>query len=382
MKKILFVLTVFISIYTCYLTTVEAAVKKESVNVEYIDDQSKYGSLGYIVNVGEKSGTLVFKIEKGENNISWEKMRAIKARPGFYLTSDPYKNYVSDQFSSFSPWLSENYGTQDMIWVDIEQPTNHLIAATYIDKPKNDSGIYYLWGPMSTTKAKVSPYKITANFVEGVDVVKELIANNGDLEEKEPVTPVPPSTQKPSEPIKPIPSKPSNPKPVPSKPSPKPTPKVTYYWNGQEVKKGQVGKITVKKDINLWKREKNKLKFVRVLKKGTSFRVYGYDKKYGGQFHLGAQHYITNMPKHVKYEKLPKTLSTSPVTKLKGTLTINKNTNLWKRENNKLVKVKVLKKGQKLKIEGYDPRFGGQYVVVGGKTFVTNTKGYITFKKG
>ncbi|EWG09925.1 bifunctional metallophosphatase/5'-nucleotidase [Cytobacillus firmus] len=81
----------------------------------------------------------------------------------------------------------------------------------------------------------------------------------------------------------------------------KPAPKV--YWNGVLMNKGQIGRITVQKPINLWKRTAdNKLQFVRVLKPGQVYRVYNYDYNYFGQYGVGSGHYITNVKGYVKYE--------------------------------------------------------------------------------
>ena len=80
------------------------------------------------------------------------------------------------------------------------------------------------------------------------------------------------------------------------------TPKKTVIWKGAELKKGQIGLVTITKNINLWKREGNKLVFVRVLKAGEIYRVYNYDGKHGGQYAVGGGHYITNMKGYVKYE--------------------------------------------------------------------------------
>jgi hypothetical protein len=64
-------------------------------------------------------------------------------------------------------------------------------------------------------------------------------------------------------------------------------------------KKGQIGMVTVKKKINLWKRGANhKLTAVRVLKPGEKYRVYG---KTGGQFSLGSNLYITNIAGYLDY---------------------------------------------------------------------------------
>jgi 2',3'-cyclic-nucleotide 2'-phosphodiesterase / 3'-nucleotidase len=86
-----------------------------------------------------------------------------------------------------------------------------------------------------------------------------------------------------------------------NKPEPKPENK-PVIWKGKQLKKGQIGQVTVSKDLNLWKREGNKLVFVRVLKAGEEYRVYSYDSKHGGQYGVGAGHYITNVKGHVKYE--------------------------------------------------------------------------------
>ena len=74
-------------------------------------------------------------------------------------------------------------------------------------------------------------------------------------------------------------------------------------WGKTELKQGQLGKITVKKSINLWERDaNNRLSFVRVLKPGEEYRVYRYDNHHGGQYGLGGGMYITKMPTHIKYE--------------------------------------------------------------------------------
>lgn len=92
-------------------------------------------------------------------------------------------------------------------------------------------------------------------------------------------------------------------------PAPKPTtPSVTkkVYWDGIELRKGQIGKITVNKPINIYKREGGKLVFERVLKKGEQYRVYTYDNKFGGQYGLGGGLFVTKMSSHITYKTPPK----------------------------------------------------------------------------
>jgi hypothetical protein len=67
-------------------------------------------------------------------------------------------------------------------------------------------------------------------------------------------------------------------------------------------KNGQIGMVHVNKKINLWKRTAdNKLEMVRVLNPGEKYRVYDFDEQYGGQYNLGSQLFITNMPSHIEY---------------------------------------------------------------------------------
>lgn len=80
-------------------------------------------------------------------------------------------------------------------------------------------------------------------------------------------------------------------------------PQGKVMWGKTELKKGQIGKITILKPINLWRRdENNKLHFVRVLNPNEEYRVYGFDNLHGGQYDVGARHYITKMDGYIKYE--------------------------------------------------------------------------------
>lgn len=69
------------------------------------------------------------------------------------------------------------------------------------------------------------------------------------------------------------------------------------------MKQGQIGRISILKRINLWKRDaNNRLTFVRILQPGERYRVYGYDTLYGGQYNVGSGYWITNMDGYIKYE--------------------------------------------------------------------------------
>ncbi|KAF6509688.1 Maltodextrin glucosidase [Geobacillus stearothermophilus] len=96
---------------------------------------------------------------------------------------------------------------------------------------------------------------------------------------------------------------PSKPKEKPRKPTTPPGQVKKVYWDGVELKKGQIGRLTVQKPINLWKRAKDgRLVFVRILQPGEVYRVYGYDARFGGQYAVGGGYYVTDIDTHIRYE--------------------------------------------------------------------------------
>lgn len=68
-------------------------------------------------------------------------------------------------------------------------------------------------------------------------------------------------------------------------------------------KEATTGKLVIKKPIKLWTRKNGKLEYVRGLNPGEVYKVYGYDDKWGGQYNVGANHWVTNMPEHVQFQK-------------------------------------------------------------------------------
>lgn len=74
-----------------------------------------------------------------------------------------------------------------------------------------------------------------------------------------------------------------------------------------ELKKGQIGRLTILKPINLWKRTGDKLEEVRVLQPGEVYRVYGYDEQHGGQYNVGGT-FVTKIDGYIKYETPSKSI--------------------------------------------------------------------------
>lgn len=83
---------------------------------------------------------------------------------------------------------------------------------------------------------------------------------------------------------------------VPAKEAP------VVYWDGVILKKGQIGRLSIEKPINLWKRTDEGLQFVRVLNPGEKYRVYRFDNEFGGQYSVGEGHYVTKIEGYVSYQ--------------------------------------------------------------------------------
>ncbi|MBE4907091.1 C40 family peptidase [Bacillus luteolus] len=93
------------------------------------------------------------------------------------------------------------------------------------------------------------------------------------------------------------------------------------------------------------------------------------DERYWKTRYLGARRFITSSTNlTVKDGQI-------------GVLTINESINLWKRtDDNQLQEVRVLQKGEKYRVYGYDDKFGGQYDL-GGGLYVTNIDSHIVYSE-
>ncbi|MEI4770939.1 hypothetical protein WAX74_15055 [Psychrobacillus sp. FJAT-51614] len=139
---------------------------------------------------------------------------------------------------------------------------DYVLVYVYIDDPKKA-----VYAALKTQNGEYGndPFEYESVYVAGKDLTKTTLA-----------TPTPPSVAK------------------------------KVFWDGIELRKGQIGKINVNKPINVWKRDGGKLVFERVLKQGDKYRVYTYDSANGGQYGLGGGLYVTNMKSHITYKTPPK----------------------------------------------------------------------------
>lgn len=84
-----------------------------------------------------------------------------------------------------------------------------------------------------------------------------------------------------------------------------------------------LGKLTILKSINLWKRVNGKLVMVRVLKPKEVYSVYGEDDEFGGQYNVGGGLWVTKIDGYVKYS--PKSSNSSSKSSSSSSSSGNKN---------------------------------------------------------
>lgn len=75
-------------------------------------------------------------------------------------------------------------------------------------------------------------------------------------------------------------------------------------WGNQELVKGQIGRVTVLKNTNLYNIKNNKLVAARKVTKGQVFRVYSESSKFGGLYGVSKGTYAQKSSS-IKYEKAP-----------------------------------------------------------------------------
>ncbi len=74
-------------------------------------------------------------------------------------------------------------------------------------------------------------------------------------------------------------------------------------WGKTELKRGQIGKVTILSDTKLVKIEKNgSISVIRTLKNGEEYRVYNYKNEHNGLYGVGGASFVPKNPIEVKYE--------------------------------------------------------------------------------
>lgn len=239
----------------------------EQLKVEYLNsDKNTYS--GYSIDVGDRKGTLLIRVDqpKTESNIEWQnwKIRQNKA-VSFQLNSDLNNPYnLSTRISVFGSLEMYDYFKNEgyMKFSDFENPNFYAGLAIYLPKKYNTNGVYWFGG---NSYALRESGQVKAYFFHNVDVVEESmkrVKTGGTF-------------------------------PLMNK----------VMWGKTELWKGQLGKVTIKKPVNLWKRLDNgNLQKVRELKVGDEYRVYRYLNEKNGLYGVGSGMFVELDTQKVLYE--------------------------------------------------------------------------------
>ncbi|MCK1998939.1 hypothetical protein MPH47_17215 [Psychrobacillus psychrodurans] len=276
------------------LNSVEAATALpdnhtiEQLEVKWLND----GSHGYSINVGDRKGTLLIRIErpKKEWDIQWVNWSISKTLGvNLFLQSDlnteNHKYYPPLDFNAWYEGYLINKGNPDpkippsigpeekygktyksglQKFSDFSDPNYYLGMAIFHEKQYNRDGVYWFGGNSYALKEEG---QVKAYFYHGQDLVIEAIDRIG--------------------------------------------PKGTFtfplmnkvMWGKTELWKGQLGKVTVKQPTKLLKKlDSGRLEEVRELKNGEEFRVYRYLNEKNGLYGVGAGMFVENNANSIQYE--------------------------------------------------------------------------------
>lgn len=247
------------------------------------------GRNGYRINVGDRKGTLLIRVErpKKEWDIEWVNWSISKPlRVNLFLQSDlnieNHKYYPPLDFNAWyegylinkgnpDPKIQPSIGPEEKYgktykrglqkFSDFSDPNYYLGMAIFHENKYNRDGVYWFGGNSYALKEEG---QVKAYFYYGQDLVNEAIDRIG----------------------------PKGTFPLMNK----------VMWGKTELWKGQLGKVTIKKTVTLWKRLNNgQLEKVRELKQGDEFKVYRYlgeEELYG----VGSGMYVKNNSSEILYE--------------------------------------------------------------------------------
>lgn len=253
---------------------VEAATKNLPDN--HLIEQLKFDFENKAIHVGERKGTLLIRVDppKKEWNIEWVNWSIQK--PKYVNASLLFNNdlaskqkqapiiFTTDYILKGEPdkWSLEGGIVRQgmMKFSDFSNSNYYAALAVNLPKKYNSDGIYYFAMSGIREEGQVKAY-----FFHNVDIVEESMQRAKD----------------------------GGTFPLMNK----------VMWGKTELWKGQLGKVTIKRPVELWKRDDNgKYSIVRELKKGDEFRVYRYLNEGNGYYGVGAGMYVKREATNVLYE--------------------------------------------------------------------------------
>ncbi|MED3554067.1 hypothetical protein [Cytobacillus praedii] len=228
---------------------------------------SKYGGERQqpYVDLGNKKGTLVFKMYPKTGSVYdtniW--LEAKKQKGAYVLFDKPSAFDNSAKFLySFDLYTmgvkrEKKYEAGFTHGGTAPNGRNYVGLGVYINKALN-GGRYYLEHPSMSKDS----WEIKAYFYEGIDYEDALFTQVDKLF------------------------------PFIGK----------IMWGKTEVKPGQIGRLTIKEPITLWKDTNGSLQQLKTLQPNEQYRIYGYRAEHGGQYSMGGGTYVNLDPAKAFYE--------------------------------------------------------------------------------
>jgi len=217
------------------------------------------------VDLGNKTGTLVFKMYPITGRIYdtniW--LEATRQQGSYVLFDKPSAFDTSAKalysFDLYSQGIkrTKKYEAGFTHGGTAPNGRNYVALGVYINKSLN-GGRYYLDHPSMSKQT----WEIKAYFYEGVDYEDVLFYQVNKLF------------------------------PFVGK----------IMWGKTEVKPGQIGRLTIKETVTLWKDDNGTLQAVKTLNKGGQYRIYGYRTDHGGQYAMGGGTFVNLDPTKAYYE--------------------------------------------------------------------------------
>ncbi|MEK5209637.1 hypothetical protein [Psychrobacillus sp. FSL H8-0510] len=228
------------------------------------------------IHVGDRKGTLLIRVDqpKTEWNIEWVNwsiQKPTNVQSGLRLKNDMDSKlnrapimFLNNYIAKGEPdrWGKEAGAVRDGVlkFSDFTNANYYAGLAVYLPQKYNSDGIYYFSMSGIREEGQVKAY-----FYHNIDVVEESIQR----------------------------VKTGGTFPLLNK----------VMWGKTELWKGQLGKVSIKSPVTLWKRESDgKYTKVRELSKGDEFRVYRYLNEGNGYYGVGAGMYVQREASKILYE--------------------------------------------------------------------------------
>ncbi|MFD5853177.1 hypothetical protein ACFWGC_23785 [Cytobacillus pseudoceanisediminis] len=232
-----------------------ATLYPKEIPVTFEKGQTEAGG-GFSVPIGAKTGTLIFKVYAGKGNTQFaNNVNYVKKGSSipFYFTSGK-DVFTYDSISGFHPVSNSTYPNFYPLLGEDTRGT-FIGGVAYLPKVYDGDGKYFFTAPNAGEEGY---YGVRAFFYEGVNIKQQVI---NEIDRYFPLL-------------------------------------GKVWWDGVELKVGQIGRLSVLKDTPLYKLDGENKIFSRTLKAGEDYRIYAFKP---GKLSVGGGYFI-DRDERIKYE--------------------------------------------------------------------------------